>query len=215
MKSATTNQATSKKNPLSAVIAQAMPAGKAATIPAASPKLAVELAKKAAPKTKAQANAVTVIDTKPDNISHSTVAYKVFAGIEKQTKLLHAWFDENREHLFKTVASGKVQKDVAGAYKRAFEVVHTKNADTPLHLYPFYKSFENALGYWVKNVSGVDITTKPSSTTPTNKIRAYLDKHTDDVELIGGVTSFIAQKMDKAIWDAMKASIDAMFEAAK
>ena len=184
-----------------------------------APKLAEKLAQAAAPvtkatKAKAAAKAgpakVEIVVTQPNEVNKRTEAYKLFTEMGKTNEKIYAFFDAHKADLFKTVDSG-VQVDAANAYKKCFEVSHTRGASTPLKDYPMYKEFTNKLAYWVKHVAKIATVKKPSSTTPSNAVQAYLKKHADSDETVPAIKAFIAGAFTKAQWDALKAQLDAAF----
>ena len=181
--------------------------------------LAAKLAAATAPvtkATKAQAKAkpakVEIVVTQPNEVNKRTEAYKLFAEIGKTNEKIYAFFDAHKADLFKTVDSG-VQVDAANAYKKCFEVSHTRGASTPLKLYPMYKEFTNKLAYWVKHVAKIATVKKPSSTTPSNAVQAYLKKHGDSDETVPAIKAFIAGAFTKAQWDSLKAQLDTAFSS--
>lgn len=184
-----------------------------------APKLAEKLAQATAPQTaatkaKAQAKAkpakVEIVVTQPNEVNKRTEAYKLFTEIGKTNEKIYAFFNAHKADLFKTVESG-VQVDAANAYKKCFEVSHTRGASTPLKDYPMYKEFTNKLAYWVKHVAKIATVKKPSSTTPSNAVQAYLKKHADSDETVPAIKAFIAGAFTKAQWDALKAQLDTAF----
>ena len=179
-----------------------------------APKLAEKLAQSTAPQTaatKAKAQAkVEIVVTQPNEVNKRTEAYKLFTEIGKTNEKIYAFFDAHKADLFKTVDSG-VQVDAANAYKKCFEVSHTRGASTPLKDYPMYKEFTNKLAYWVKHVAKIATVKKPSSTTPSNAVQAYLKKHADSDETVPAIKAFIAGAFTKAQWDALKTELDKAF----
>ena len=183
------------------------------------PKLAEKLAKAAAPQTaatkaKAQAKAqpaqVDVVVTQPNEVNKRTEAYKLFTEIGKTNEKIYAFFEAHKVDLFKVVESG-IQVDAANAYKKCFQVSHTRGAATPLKDYPMYKEFTNKLAYWVKHVAKIATVKKPSSTTPSNAVQAYLKKHAESDETVPAIKAFIAGSFTKAQWDALKSQLDNAF----
>lgn len=178
--------------------------------------LAEKLAQATAPATKATkakaAAKVEIVVTQPNEVNKRTEAYKLFTEIGKTNEKIYAFFDAHKADLFKTVDSG-VQVDAANAYKKCFEVSHTRGASTPLKDYPMYKEFTNKLAYWVKHVAKIATVKKPSSTTPSNAVQAYLKKHADSDETVPAIKAFIAGAFTKAQWDALKAQLDTAFSS--
>lgn len=181
--------------------------------------LAEKLAQVAAPQTaatKAKAAAkvkptkVEIVVTQPNEVNKRTEAYKLFAELGKTNEKIYAFFDAHKADLFKTVASG-VQVDAANAYKKCFEVSHTRGASTPLKDYPMYKEFTNALAYWVRVKSGIKTSKNKKGSGETNTIYNYLKPKQDDPQVIPALKSFIAGAFTKAQWDALKAQLDAAF----
>ena len=185
-----------------------------ATVAPAAPKLAEKLARATAPKTAATKAKVEIVVTQPSEVNTRTEAYKLFAEIGKTNEKIYAFFDAHKVDIFKTVESG-VQTDAANAYKKFFEVNHTRGAATPLKDYPMYKEFTNKLAYWVKHVAKIAVAKKPSSTTPSNAVQAYLKKHTESDETLPAIKAFIAGSLTKAQWDALKAQLDAAFSGSR
>lgn len=180
-----------------------------------APKLAEKLAQAAAPVTKAMkakldAAKVEVLVTDPHNLNPRTEAYKLFSGIKKQNEKIYAFFAANVDTLFKTTASG-VQLDAANAYKKFFDVSHTRGAPTPLKEYDLYKEFTNALSYWVRVKSGIKTSKNKKGSGETNAIYNYLKPKQDDPQVLPALKSFIAGAFTKAQWDALKAQLDAAF----
>ena len=229
MKTTTQNQ-----RPAIAAIIAAATATATATAPAIAPRdtsskgtatkakrqgvpLAEKLAQATAPQTdatKAKAAAkVEIVVTQPNEVNKRTEAYKLFAEMGKTNEKIYAFFDAHKADLFKTVDSG-VQVDAANAYKKCFEVSHTRGASTPLKDYPMYKEFTNKLAYWVKHVAKIATVKKPSSTTPSNAVQAYLKKHADSDETVPAIKAFIAGAFTKAQWDDLKAQLDTAFASA-
>lgn len=175
-----------------------------------TPALAAKLAKATAPQTAATKAKVQIVDTDPAALNTKTEAYKLFTALKKSNEAIYAFFAAHEADLFKEVATGR-QLDAANAYKKFFEVNHSRGAAVPLKEYPLYKEFTNKLAYWVKNVAGIKPITKPSSTTPSNAVQAYLNKHEDDAQAIPAIKSFIAKVMTKREWDAFKKQMDDAF----
>ena len=195
----------------------AKPAAKPSAKPSAKPALAKDMEAKAKvakpaarPAAKAAAPKVEVLVTDPHNLNQSTEAYKLFSGIKKQNEKIYAFFAANVDTLFKTTASG-VQLDAANAYKKFFDVSHTRGAPTPLKEYDLYKEFTNALAYWVRVKSGVKTSKNPKGSGETNAIYNYLKPKQDDPQVLPALKSFIAGAFTKAQWDALKAQLDAAF----
>ena len=180
----------------------------------AAPKLAEKLAQATAPKTAATKAKVEIVVTPPDQVNTRTEAYKLFAEIGKTNAKVYAFFDAHKADIFKVVGSG-VQTDAANAYKKFFEVNHTRGAETPLKDYPMYKEFTNKLAYWVKHVAKIAVAKKPSSTTPSNAVQAYLKKHAESDETVPAIKAFLAGSLTKAQWDALKAQLDAAFSGSR
>jgi hypothetical protein len=173
-----------------------------------TPALAAKLAKATAPQT--AATKVQIVDTDPNALNTKTEAYKLFTALKKSNEAIYAFFAAHEADLFKEVATGR-QLDTANAYKKFFEVNHSRGAAVPLKEYSLYKEFSNKLAYWVKEVAGIKPITKPSSTTPSNAVQAYLTKHEDDAQAIPAIKSFIAKVMTKREWDAFKKQMDDAF----
>ena len=180
----------------------------------AAPKLAEKLAQATAPKTAATKAKVEIVVTPPNQVNTRTEAYKLFAEIGKTNVKIYAFFDAHKTDIFKVVGSG-VQTDAANAYKKFFEVNHTRGAETPLKDYPMYKEFTNKLAYWVKHVAKIAVAKKPSSTTPSNAVQAYLKKHAESDETVPAIKAFLAGSLTKAQWDALKAQLDAAFSGSR
>ena len=180
----------------------------------AAPKLAEKLAKATAPKTAATKAKVEVVVTQPNQLNPRTEAYKLFTEMGKTNAKIYAFFDAHKTDIFKVVGSG-VQTDAANAYKKFFEVNHTRGAETPLKDYPMYKEFTNKLAYWVKHVAKIAVAKKPSSTTPSNAVQAYLKKHAESDETVPAIKAFLAGSLTKAQWDALKAQLDTAFAGSR
>lgn len=224
MKTTTQNQSPA----INAIVAMSAPAiaprdssskGTATAAKKTAPKLAEKLAQAAAPVTKAMkakaaakaaAPKVEMLVTDPHNLNQSTEAYKLFSGIKKQNEKIYAFFAANVDTLFKTTASG-VQLDAANAYKKFFDVSHTRGAPTPLKDYDLYKEFTNALAYWVRVKSGIKTSKNPKGSGETNAIYNYLKPRQDDPQVLPALKSFIAGAFTKAQWDALRAQLDAAF----
>ena len=182
---------------------------KAATKAKAKPATAPQ---KAATKAKAKPAKVEIVVTQPNEVNKRTEAYKLFTEMGKTSEKIYAFFEAHKADLFKTVATG-VQVDAANAYKKCFEVNHTRGASTPLKEYPMYKEFTNKLAYWVKHVAKIATIKKPSSTTSSNAVQAYLKKHADNDETVPAIKAFIAGAFTKAQWDSLKAQLDSAFSS--
>lgn len=224
MKTTTQNQSPA----INAIVAMSTPAiaprdssskGTATAAKKTAPKLAEKLAQAAAPVTKAMkakaaakaaAPKVEMLVTDPHNLNQNTEAYKLFSGIKKQNEKIYAFFAANVDTLFKTTASG-VQLDAANAYKKFFDVSHTRGAPTPLKEYDLYKEFTNALAYWVRVKSGIKTSKNPKGSGETNAIYNYLKPRQDDPQVLPALKSFIAGAFTKAQWDALRAQLDAAF----
>ena len=209
----TSKKGTATKATKATKATNATKATKATATPAA-PKLAEKLARATAPKTAATKAKVEIVVTQPSEVNTRTEAYKLFAEIGKTNEKIYAFFDAHKVDIFKTVESG-VQTDAANAYKKFFEVNHTRGAATPLKDYPMYKEFTNKLAYWVKHVAKIAVAKKPSSTTPSNAVQAYLKKHAESDETLPAIKAFIAGSLTKAQWDALKAQLDAAFSGSR
>ena len=180
----------------------------------AVPNLAEKLAQATIPKTEATKAKVKIVITPPDQVNTRTEVYKLFAEIGKTNVKIYAFFDAHKADIFKVVESG-IQTDAANAYKKFFEVNHTRGAATPLKDYPMYKEFTNKLAYWVKHVAKIAVVKKPSSTTPSNAVQAYLNKHAESDETLPAIKAFLAGSLTKAQWGALKAQLDTAFAVSR
>ena len=224
MKTTTQNERTA----LAAIVAATTPLNAPAIAPRdtsakgtgtpAAPSLAEKLAQATAPETAATKAKVKVkveiVVTPPDQVNTRTEAYKLFAELGKTNAKIYAFFDAHKLDIFKVVESG-VQTDAANAYKKFFEVKHTRGAATPLKDYPMYKEFTNKLAYWVKHVAKIAVVKKPSSTTPSNAVQAYLNKHAESDETLPAIKAFLAGSLTKAQWGALKAQLDTAFAGSR